>query len=302
MVLAGAVISSIDFAYQELISSFAFIPMGLFLAFVAAIVGFKAKPVISIPAFSPIAQTDYLDKLIKLKGLLDSGAITRDEFEVQKQVILFSEEKPERVTAPEGPPNPAVPVRNERPSGVTIVSAYYVLSGILALVTVPFGFMLSEYLGSSGLNLSPLFSSLLCLQVVLVLIPFILAYGLLRGVNWVRVLVRIVTALAVVGSLISLVLAAMFVPALLSLLSNIASQFNQMVAANPPPPELITTTQIIQLVGEIVSLGAVTIYGVLGIEVVTGVVIPAAIFYYLGRRNVKAFFSKSPSSRAVYGE
>jgi hypothetical protein len=93
MVLAGVVISSIEFAYQELTSPFAFIPMGLFLAFVAAIVGLTAKRLIYIPASSATVETDYLDKLIKLKELLDSGAITREEFEEQKRIILRSGEQ-----------------------------------------------------------------------------------------------------------------------------------------------------------------------------------------------------------------
>ena len=36
----------------------------------------------------PTAQTSSLDRLIKLKELLDSGAITKEEFEQQKQMIL----------------------------------------------------------------------------------------------------------------------------------------------------------------------------------------------------------------------
>jgi hypothetical protein len=44
------------------------------------------------PARPSTAQTSSLDKLIKLKELLDSGAITREEFEEQKRMILRSGE------------------------------------------------------------------------------------------------------------------------------------------------------------------------------------------------------------------
>ncbi len=35
------------------------------------------------------AQTDYTDELLKLKTLLDAGAITQEEFESKKKELLF---------------------------------------------------------------------------------------------------------------------------------------------------------------------------------------------------------------------
>ncbi len=85
LVLVGAVIYLIDVLYYGLAYGFyIIIPIGFLFAFLAAIVGFLAKPIIST---STTASTS-LDRLAKLKELLTSGAITKEEFEEQKKKIL----------------------------------------------------------------------------------------------------------------------------------------------------------------------------------------------------------------------
>jgi hypothetical protein len=88
LLVVGIVVSIVDTICSELAySAFLPIPMGFFLALVAGIIGFVAKS----PGLAPTTitgATSSVDKLIKLKGLLDSGAITREEFEEQKKIIL----------------------------------------------------------------------------------------------------------------------------------------------------------------------------------------------------------------------
>ena len=65
---------------------FTFIPMGLLLAFITGVLGFAPNLAFSKPVSS--IQTNKADRLLKLKELLDSGAITKEEFEEQKRRIL----------------------------------------------------------------------------------------------------------------------------------------------------------------------------------------------------------------------
>jgi hypothetical protein len=39
---------------------------------------------------SPLSQTDRIEALTKLKGLLDSGVLSEDEFNAEKQKLLKS--------------------------------------------------------------------------------------------------------------------------------------------------------------------------------------------------------------------
>jgi hypothetical protein len=63
------------------------IPIGFFLVVAATVIGFR----VSVPATVPtpsIGIAGTTDKLIKMKALLDSGVITKEEFEEQKRRLL----------------------------------------------------------------------------------------------------------------------------------------------------------------------------------------------------------------------
>jgi hypothetical protein len=131
----------------------------------------------------------------------------------------------------------ALTMTRGRPLGVTILSAYYILSGIAALAIIPFLSMLAGFSTFSSISL--------VLTIVSVLVSFILAYGLLKGLNWARVAVRVLNALAIV-----IFLAA---PVLLAFLGS---------------PIVIP------------AAGAII-----------GLILPVAIFWYMGRPHVRDYFS-----------
>lgn len=89
MLLAGLLASSADLIYGESVYGLTvFIPLGFVVLLVAVIVGFRGK--VGASALPRQAPVDSLEQLVKLKALLDSGAITKEEFEEQKKGILES--------------------------------------------------------------------------------------------------------------------------------------------------------------------------------------------------------------------
>jgi hypothetical protein len=158
----------------------------------------------------------------------------------------------------------ASPATGGRPLGVTILSALYVISGIAALATIPFEFALPEYLNalaSVGLSSSFTLPFLLVLQIIPAVVAFTLAYGLLKGLNWARVTARILAILAIVGTLASVALLLVF--------------------QSPLTP----ASELTQLIG-----GSVYLIGI-SVGTIIGLVIPVAVFWYMGRPNVKAYFA-----------
>lgn len=149
-----------------------------------------------------------------------------------------------------------------RPLGVTILSAYYILSAIVGILLT---FMLEGSLNSLsavgmaaiGSVLSTVFPFLLILQIIPVLIALVLAYGLLKALGWARVIVRVLAALAVAGILASAAGVILFV--------------NEL---NP-------------------SIGgmAYVIYIILAFATMVSLVIPAVIFRYTGRPHVRRYFA-----------
>jgi hypothetical protein len=87
MLLGGLLAYSADIIYGEYAYGLAtFIPLGLAVLLAAVIEGFGAKVLVSaMPGQAPVDSTE---QLVKLKALLDSGAITKEEFEEQKKRIL----------------------------------------------------------------------------------------------------------------------------------------------------------------------------------------------------------------------
>jgi len=93
LVLVGMLIFVVDIVYDGLHYSFWTIPIAPFIALIAAILGFVAKPVSVYPTGAsglrqqPV-EVDRFEELAKLKKLLDSGAITKEEYEQIKKKIL----------------------------------------------------------------------------------------------------------------------------------------------------------------------------------------------------------------------
>jgi len=90
LVTVGAVFYVLDLIYDEAAyRGFGFpLPLGFFLMLAGGIIGLTARPLIPISSVRPGEVESSTDRLIKLKGLLDSGAITKEEFEEQKRIIL----------------------------------------------------------------------------------------------------------------------------------------------------------------------------------------------------------------------
>jgi hypothetical protein len=97
------------------------------------------------------------------------ASATKEEFESQKNIIM----------------HPRVAIG--RPLGVPVLSAYYILSGILGLAAIAILFILLGGYTPFGMALPSFLSYVLLLPVILVLVSFVLAYGLLKGRNWARV-------------------------------------------------------------------------------------------------------------------
>ncbi len=93
LVLAGMLFFIIDLLYNGVANHFWMVPIAPFLALAAAILGFTAKPVSARPTGalysrqSP-AEVDRYEQLARLKKLLDSGAISKEEYEQMKKKIL----------------------------------------------------------------------------------------------------------------------------------------------------------------------------------------------------------------------
>ena len=83
----GILFYLVDTLYLESRASFTPVPLGFFLVMAASILARIAKPTAPTMA-KPFTADSSLDKLAKLKSLLDSGAITQQEFDEQKRLIL----------------------------------------------------------------------------------------------------------------------------------------------------------------------------------------------------------------------
>lgn len=90
LLLVGFLLYFANFVYGLLTSPFVFdfLPVSPIIVLVAAIVGFRAQA--PMPHVAAPVETVPVDQLLKLKALLDSGAITKEEFEEQKRKILGS--------------------------------------------------------------------------------------------------------------------------------------------------------------------------------------------------------------------
>ena len=85
----GAASYVLDAIYdQYTYGPFTPIPLGFFLILAAAIVGLAARPALPYTPLEAMRVESSADRLLKLKGLLDSGAITKEEYEEQKKKTL----------------------------------------------------------------------------------------------------------------------------------------------------------------------------------------------------------------------
>jgi len=86
LLLVGAIVVILDYAYYEFkYGHFGFIPVGMVIGLLGGILGVISKPVKQVPSKE---QEDNVEKLLKLKSLMESGVITKEEFEAQKNKLL----------------------------------------------------------------------------------------------------------------------------------------------------------------------------------------------------------------------
>lgn len=86
LLLIGAIVVILDYLYDESkYGRFEFIPVGMLLGTLGGILGIIARPIETEP--SKVGE-DNLEKLQKLKILMDEGIITKEDFEAQKNTLL----------------------------------------------------------------------------------------------------------------------------------------------------------------------------------------------------------------------
>lgn len=89
-VTAGVVLFVLDLVYDKMAyHGFGMpIPLGFFFMIASAVVGMAANPVKPTTPMEFRQAESPIDRLVKLKAFLDSGTITKEEFEEQKKIIL----------------------------------------------------------------------------------------------------------------------------------------------------------------------------------------------------------------------
>jgi len=171
------------------------------------------------------------------------------------------------ISAPSATANTEMEVTRVRPLGVTVLGAYYSVSGVASLAIIPSTLMINGALGQlSGLpDLTGMIFYLWGLTALSFVLPMIFGYGLLSGRNWACAIVRALSIIGAIGALITVALVAMtIVPAL-----SLASEFN-------------TSGGLVEM-----------IYGFLILASIIGIILPCAIFWYLGRQHVRHYFVDS---------
>jgi len=111
---------------------------------------------------------------------------------------------------PQGAPGPGKPM--ERPTGVTILAVLYIINGLIALAGP---FILVAWIGSmvgmglegiSALTASALGIGILSCFIIVALIDFLIAVGLLKGKGWARTLALIFAIISLLNVPIGTVL------------------------------------------------------------------------------------------------
>jgi hypothetical protein len=149
-----------------------------------------------------------------------------------------------------------------RPLGVTVLAAYYILSTIGAILSVPFTALITASftsLSTLGLAVSGIgyLWTLWIGEAVGVIVPALMAFGLLKAKGWARTIVRVLSVFTIAATLLTMIVVVAVLFPVLSL-----------AAAYAP----------------------LTVYGLVALLIVVGILLPAAIYWYMGRPNVKAYF------------
>jgi len=229
---------------------------------------------LSILPYAPTADLGRLTSIIvgvacllvgSVLGLVGGALAIRWKREEERR-------EPSRVSSPA---EPAIPpkITMSRPLGVTLLAAYYMISGVCAIAIVPFSVSLVESIRQSSLAGGQLFgfpdlTYLWILQVLSALVTFVMAYGLVKGKEWARVTIRILSGLAVLGVLISIAAVTVMVS-----------------------PALVMAGTFAPFMGGIIAM----VYGILALAALLGIAVPLAIFWYMGRPHVKAYFARGSS-------
>jgi hypothetical protein len=178
------------------------------------------------------------------------------------------------VPKPEVPIQPLAPVG--RPLGITLLAVYYILSAVGAIVYL-MGLMFTAWIMGSLLtelatlgiptpvpDIGPFWAA----GVLGLILPAIMAYGLLKGKWWAHTAVRILSLLAIVGTLLGMVVGLLMVSPVLSLAGAYGSVMSGFVGLA---------------------------YAAIAFSCLLGILLPAAIYRYMGRPHVKAYFTTGNS-------
>jgi hypothetical protein len=162
-----------------------------------------------------------------------------------------------------------------RPLGVTAIAIYYFILAIVSLMIVPIAMMVSSVL-SQPITVFPALTGVVIYIWALSLFPLalfaVLGWGLFKGRNWARVVVRYISLLGAVGTLVSLAAVGWeyFI---------MSSWYNVLSYLSPVPAELFIITNIALILGSVV-----------------GILFPCVIFWYLGRQHVRHYFERQATN------
>jgi hypothetical protein len=171
-------------------------------------------------------------------------------------------------------PEVAVPpqVTVGRPLGITFLVFCYIIAAFAGLVSLPFVYysmQVYQWLAqlspqSTGSTLMSYLWTLILLQILSAVVDVVLVYGLLKRKDWARVVVRILSLLAVIGVLAAIV-------------------YSMLVMF----PIMSVAGAYVPFMGSIIGM----VYGILAVTAVVAIIPPVVIFWYMGRANVRAYFA-----------
>lgn len=161
-----------------------------------------------------------------------------------------------------------------RPLGVSVLAAYFILLVIAAILSVPLtASITTTTIGLvSTLGLLPTLAPAVATglgyvwigQAVNLIVPALVAYGLLKRREWARTIVRVLCALVIViVSLAMIAGTAILVPVL------------SLAAAYAP------------LMGDFLAM----VCGIAASAFLVGILLPAGIYWYMDRAHIKAYFT-----------
>jgi len=187
-----------------------------------------------------------------------------------------SQPLPPEVVEPEVSIQPPAPVG--RPLGVTLLAACNILSAMGVILSLSFTLWIQESFSELATILSlalPDVGYFWAGSVLWLVACVLVVYGLLKGRAWAYIVVRLLCALSMVAAVLGTIVIVAIVSPLLSL-----------AAAYSP----LTSGMIVM------------VFGSTAVVFIMGFFVPVAIYWYMGRPHVKAYFRVEKSANERLSE